>query len=122
MRAFLFTFLFFFFSISAQGTDYRFFAAVGPLYIPNSFRFGINEWDIGMLGPNSFGVSKNYYLGGLPYMGFGLAISDSFGFYGAMGLIGNLFWKLRWRIELESVVAVTGTTKGNGLVGLELKF
>ncbi len=115
-------FFIFFSSFSATATDYRFFGAFGPLYMPGSFRFGINEWDIGLLGPNSLGVSKNYYLGGLPYMGFGVAFIDSIGFYGAVGLVGDLFWRLRWRVELESVITVTGTNKGNGLLGLELKF
>lgn len=75
-----------------------------------------------MLGPGSIGFSKNYYLGGLPYMGFGIASMDSIGFYGAAGLVGELFWKLRWRLELESVITVTGANKGNGLIGLEIKF
>lgn len=56
-------------------------------------------------------------------MAFGVgAVTDSIGFYGAVGLVGDLFWNLRWRTELASAVSVKGAARGSGLLGLELKF
>jgi hypothetical protein len=122
LRALLFSLLICISSVS-KATDYRVFVGVGPLLVPQSYRVGINEWDIGLLSATSFGIAKNYYLGGLPYMTFGVAaVADSVGFYGAIGLVGDLFWQLRWRTELQSAMSVTGAARGNGLIGLELKF
>ncbi len=123
MKALIFS-LFIFISSLADATDFRIFYGVGPLFInPGTVRFGVNEWDFGLLGPGMVGAAKNYYLGGLPYMSFGIvSVSEGLGFFGSAGLVGDLFWNLRWRTELQSAVSFNGGATGNGIIGLEVKF
>lgn len=123
MRALSLIFAIFIYSQVAGATEYRLTYGVGVgLTSPGTARVGIGDWDIGLLGPYFIGAAKNFYLGGLPYMSFGMGVGSHFGFFGAMGLVGDLFWRFRWRTELQSAITIDGATMGGGILALEFKF
>jgi len=111
--------------VMAEGS-YLFYG-VGPLLeMPGSIRFGMGNWEFGMLTSSAYGINKVIRAGQYTYFAFGPAIVPvgevGLGFYGAVGLKGHLFWRLFYRVELNSVIANTGYTRGQGLMGLGFEF
>ncbi len=111
----------------AKASTMSLFYAIGPvLETPGSVRFGLNEWEGGLLSTSAVGFDKIFQVSNTTYMGFGpvitLTMGNSFGLYGSLGRKGKLFWSVHYRVELQSVVGFNGYTDGSGLLGLTLDF
>ena len=103
------------------------FYGVGPLFEnPGSVRLGLGSWEVGMLTTAAYGINKIFQAGQYTYFAFGPVVVPvgevGVGMYGAVGLKGKLFWRFGYRIELNSVVASTGFSRGQGLLGLSFYF
>ena len=116
-------FLFLSTSCFADGRTFGFFAGVGELYAPKSYRVSFSNWEVGLLLDNDFGIIQNYYSGN-SYISFGL-ITDLYnggaGPFGAFGydftfaFLGN---SLYLKTELNTATTYKNFSKGSFLLGL----
>ncbi|MBT3984450.1 MAG: hypothetical protein HOE90_24050 [Bacteriovoracaceae bacterium] len=98
----------------------HFFGAFGPLWGPGSFRIGHKSWELGLLGAGMVGINKNLQLSDNIYTSFGFGTMDGLAFFTAVGSEWNIFWKLDFRIEANTMASIENYHGINWLVGIQL--
>ena len=109
----------------SRASDYHIFVGVGPNFEGvGSARFGIDDWEIGLLNNSAFGIDKLFKVKGPWYMGFGFGVVNRSTpiVYLAGGFETKLLWFLHLRGELNAVQSPLGYGFGMGVIGLSAHF
>jgi hypothetical protein len=98
------------------GTGYSF---------PGTVRIGFEEVELGLLSPSFLGISKLIRQESIyTAVGVGVVtgIPESFGFYGGLGWMPQIWGILHLRFEAIALAGHTGIVKGEGIGGITLEF
>lgn len=96
---------------------FHFYAALGELYNPTSYRIGHKDWEFGKLNRETLGLVKLFQKGSL-YGAFGPAYVKGIGVFGAMGF-ELPFWNVfTLRGELNGANSFSNFSHGEALIGL----
>ncbi len=109
----------------AEDDNYYIYGALGFAYSPSSLRFGIRDFESGLLNIGTNGTSigaVKLFRKGSTFAGVGIAyhFTNALGFHGTVGKQFKWFSWLKFRVEFNGEVYTDSFTQGNGLIGWEV--